>query len=53
MAQEVKELAAKSDDLSSNPRTFTVEERLDFPRLSSDLHIGSVTCVCTHTHTRK
>lgn len=49
MAQLVKVLAAKSDDLSLVPRTHMVKERADSCTLPSDLYM-QVACVCMCTH---
>lgn len=47
MAQQVKVLAAKSDDLSLSLGTYLVEGRTDSCKLSSDLHHG------TYIHTNR
>lgn len=39
MAQEIKALVAKPDNLSSTPRTHTVEGETDSCSLTSDLYI--------------
>lgn len=46
MAQQVKELAAKTDHLSSIPGTHMMKEENRFPQLSSDLHMYITTRVC-------
>lgn len=38
MAHQVKEITAKPDDLSSNPRTQIVNKRTNSCKLFSDLH---------------
>ena len=58
MAQWVKALATKPDDLSSVPRnlssvprTHSWKERTNFHRLSTDLHTHAAAHTHTHTHT--
>lgn len=62
MAQQVRELAAKSDHLSSIPRTHRVEGNNHLHKLTSDLHAHAIVSTsppharecprtCTHTHT--
>jgi hypothetical protein len=59
MIQQVKACAAQSDSLSSVPGNHRVEERTDFPWLSSDLthmcHEMHVlpTCMYVHNETNK
>jgi hypothetical protein len=48
MAQRVKKIAAKPDNLSSILRAHTVEERINSPKMSSDLHIHTM---IHYTHT--
>ena len=43
MAQQVKALATKPDDLSSIPRTNIVELNTNPPWLYSDIHVHRVT----------
>lgn len=58
MAQKVKGLAAKPDDLCSIPRTQMRGERTDCHKVSSDLHTHAVahvyshTCIRVHIHTK-
>lgn len=54
MAQKVKALAAKTEDLSSIPGTHKVEGRIDSHKLTFN-HMCAVLQACTHTstHTHK
>lgn len=38
MAQQIKVLDAKPDDLGSIPRSYRIEERTESFKLSSELH---------------
>lgn len=46
MAQQIKVLIAKPDELSLIPKTHIMEERTNYHRLSPDLHIHAKACVC-------
>lgn len=48
MAQQLKMLAAKPDELSLIPETHTVEREL-IPAKFPDLHMHSTVHMCTHT----
>lgn len=51
MAQQVKELAAKSDDLSSISGTHIVEAEHHYPELYSHFFIGTVVYMLIYVHT--
>lgn len=51
MAQWVKELAAKPEELSSIRRISTVEEKGNCLKISSVYHMCALTCALMHTHT--
>lgn len=48
MSQQVEELAAKLEDLSSIPRTHVGKRRTDSSMLSFDLHACTVECAHAH-----
>lgn len=50
MAPWIKALATKPDNSSLIPGTHKVEERTDFYKLSSDLHMYIMLHTHTHTH---
>lgn len=55
MAHQVKEIAAKPGDLSSNPRTQILKKRTNFCKLFSDSHVCHGICMPlkhTHKHTQ-
>lgn len=51
MAQQVKTLAAKADNLGSVLRTYMYREEADFSYLISDLRSRTVASTNTHTCT--
>lgn len=55
MAQRVKEVTLKSQDLNLICGTHVVEGEDQFPKLSSDFHVYAVayTCVRTSEHTQR
>lgn len=51
MAQGVRALATKPNNLDSVPEIHTQKERTDSQNLPSDLHMYTVACMySTHTH---
>ena len=51
IAQQVKALAIKSDDLHLTPSTKKMEGESRFYQVISELHMHTVTHTLTHTHT--
>lgn len=51
MAQWVKTLGTKTDDLSWIPWDTWRNKRMDYSKLSSDLHIGTMACIQPYMYT--
>lgn len=52
MAQKVKILTLKPDDLISVSGPTQLKESIDFYTFSSDLSMHALVCVCSSTHTQ-